>query len=152
MDFKKLFGPLTISLSIAVLFCAGIQVAKSQDSAGTWKDSATGLTWTVEDNGNDLGWGQANNYCENLNLGGQTDWRLPTLDELKGIYDAKLSKPFKAKGPIKLTSANVWSGSRNNSGDAWSFNFGFGGSSVAPTGGACGTVGHALCVRGSGSK
>jgi hypothetical protein len=152
MRLKRLFGLLTISLSTMILLYTGIRVAKGQDSAGTWKDSETVLIWTVEDNGNDLGWNQAFNYCENLTLEGQTDWRLPTLDELKGIYDAKLSKPYKAKGPIKLTSANIWSGSRNNSGDAWSFNFGFGGSSVAPTAGACGTVGRALCVRGSASK
>jgi hypothetical protein len=135
-----------------VLLWVGIPVAKGQDAAKVWKDSGTGLIWTVEDNGNDVGWSQAFNYCQSLNLEGHTDWRLPTLDELKGLYQAGPSKQYKAKGPIKLTSANIWSGSRNNSGDAWIFNFGFGGASVAPTGGACGTVGHALCTRGPEGK
>jgi hypothetical protein len=152
MYLKKLFDHLAISLSVMILLYAGIQVAKGQDSGEIWKDSETGLIWTVEDNGSDLGWNQAYNYCENLTLAGHTDWRLPTLDELKGLYDRKLSKQYKAKGPIKLTSANLWSGSRNKIGDAWSFNFGFGGESVAPTSGACGTTGRALCTCGTGSK
>jgi formylglycine-generating enzyme required for sulfatase activity len=152
MYLKRFFDRLTISLSVMVLLYTGIQVAKGQDSAKIWKDSKTGLLWTVEDNGNDLSWNQANNYCESLTLGGHTDWRLPTIDELEGLYDGKLSKQYKASGPIDLTGASVWSGTRNATGDAWSFNFGFGGKSVAPTGGACGTVGRALCTCGSGSK
>ena len=152
MYLKRLFDHLTVCLSIMILLYTGIRMAKAQDSADIWKDSETGLIWTVEDNGNDLGWNQANNYCENLTLGGHKDWRLPTIDELEGLYDGKLSKEYKAKSPIKLTGANLWSGTRNSGGDAWSFNFGFGGKSVAPTGGACGTAGRALCVRGPESK
>ena len=152
MYLKKLFDHLTISLSMIILLYAGIQVAKGQESAEIWKDSATGLIWTVEDNGSDLSWNQAYSYCDSLTLGGHTDWRLPTIDELKGLYSANLSKQYKAKGPIKLTSANLWSGSRNSSGDAWTFNFGFGGTGVAPTAGACGTSGRALCTCGSGSE
>ncbi len=30
-------------------------------------------------------WGDANDYCENLELGKKDDWRLPTLNELKSI-------------------------------------------------------------------
>jgi hypothetical protein len=152
MYLKRFFDHLTMFLSVMILLYTGIQIAKGQDSAETWKDSETGLIWTVEDNGNDFGWNQANNYCESLTLGGHTDWRLPTIDELEALYDGKLSKQYKAKGPIKLTGANLWSGTRNNNGDAWSFNFGFGGKSVAPTGGACGTAGRALCTCSSGSK
>jgi hypothetical protein len=135
-----------------ILLYTGVQVAVSQDSAKIWKDGKTGLIWTIEDNGNDLGWNQAKNYCESLTLGGHTDWRLPTIDELKDLYDGSLPKQYKAKEPIKLTGGNLWSGSRNSSGDAWSFNFGYGGTSVAPTGGACGTAGRALCTCGSGGE
>ena len=153
MYLKRLFDRLAISLSLVILLYTGIQVAIGQDSAEIWEDSETGLSWTVADNGSDISWGQDNNYCESLTLEGHTDWRLATLDELKGLYDRSLSKQYKAKGPINLTGANVWSGTRNNYGDAWSFNFGFGGTSLAPTGGGgCTSTGRALCTCGSGSE
>ena len=137
-------------MALVVILYAGLQVAISQDSAGTWKDDASGLTWTVKDNGTDVSWDQANAYCENLQLAGQADWRLPTLDELKTLYDRSLKKQYKAKEPIGLDSANVWSGTKNRSGDAWSLNFFNGGTSMSPTRGGCGTSGRALCVLGSG--
>lgn len=152
MSLKRFFGFSAIALSMGILLYAGIQVAVGQDSAQVWKDDSTGLMWAVDDNGADSGWNQARNYCESLSLEGHTDWRLPTLDELKNLYDPSLKKQFKAKGPIKLTGADIWSSSRNDYGDAWSFNFGFGGTSLAPTGGACGTVGRALCTRGPEKK
>jgi hypothetical protein len=151
MCLKKFFGRLAISSCIMILFCTGIQVGISQDSDEVWEDSETGLMWTVEDNGSDLNWSQSQNYCESLTLGGYTDWRLPTLEELENLYDANASKQYKAKGPINLKAASLWSGTRNNSGDAWSFNFGYGGTTLSPTGG-CGAVGRALCTRGSASE
>jgi len=38
-------------------------------------------------NGTVGSWDEANNYCGNLVLGNQNDWRLPTLPELKKIRD-----------------------------------------------------------------
>lgn len=32
------------------------------------------------------GWNDARMYCFALNIGGKTGWRLPTIDELDGIY------------------------------------------------------------------
>jgi hypothetical protein len=34
-----------------------------------------------------LNWTSANNLCENSTVGGYTDWRLPTIDELTTIYN-----------------------------------------------------------------
>ena len=150
MFLKKCLGRLTISLILMTILCAGVQVAVSQDSNGVWEDSTNGLSWTVKDNGSDVNWGQANNYCENLTLEGQTDWRLPTIDELKTLYDRSLKKQYKVKDPIQLDAATVWSGSMNSSGDAWSLNFFNGGSSMSPTRGGCNSSGRALCVRKSG--
>jgi len=152
MYLKKLFDRLGISLFIIVLLYTGIRMAKSQDSAEIWKDSETGLIWTVEDNGSNFNWNQANAYCENLTLGGHTDWRLPTIDELKLLYDKSLSKQYKVKGPINLKDPGIWSGTTNNSGDAWSFNFGHGGSALSPAGGPCATLAHALCTCEAGSE
>lgn len=150
MFLRKCFIQSAISLIITVLLIACAHVAISQDSEGTWKDSTTGLLWTVKDNGSDLSWNQGKDYCENLTLGGFADWRLPTKDELKALYDRSLSKQYKVKDPIELGAASMWSGSTNNSGDAWSFNFFNGGTSLSPTRGGCGTAARALCVCQSG--
>ena len=146
---KRCFNRLAMSLILMILLYPGAQLVMCQDSAGTWKDGATGLTWSVKDNGSDTNWVQASNYCKNLALGGQTDWRLPTLKELATIYDKSLSKELKAKNPIELKGENVWAES-TDSGNAWMFSFLNGSTSLLPTGGGCGGTGRALCVRQSG--
>ena len=153
MSLKRFFDRRVLSLFIIILLYAGIQIAVSQDSAEVWEDSSTGLLWTVNDNGSDINWNQANTYCEGLTLGGHTDWRLATRDELEGLYDRSLKKQYKAKGPINLQSANVWSGSKNDLGDSWILNFGYGGASISSGGGGgCGAVGRALCTCQAGKK
>ena len=51
-------------------------------------DPSTEITWSslLDDDG-DYGveWEEAFAYCENLEEGGLTDWRLPTIDELKTV-------------------------------------------------------------------
>ncbi len=54
---------------------------------GTVKDTKTDLMWASKDNGEDINWKDAKRYCENYRGGGYTDWRMPTLDELTGLYD-----------------------------------------------------------------
>jgi hypothetical protein len=56
---------------------------------GVVTDSRTGLQWAARDNGKSIDWWNAKSYCENYTGGGYTDWRLPTLDELDGLYDSK---------------------------------------------------------------
>jgi hypothetical protein len=54
---------------------------------GTITDNATGLTWQKADSGRGMNWSQALAYAENLDLAGQTDWRLPNAKELQSIVD-----------------------------------------------------------------
>jgi hypothetical protein len=69
---------------------------------GVVLDRATGLKWMKMDSGdsrlksqlygfdkNDgsLNWGEALQFCENLNYAGQSDWRLPNAKELQSIVD-----------------------------------------------------------------
>ncbi len=56
---------------------------------GTVRDTETGLMWAAKDNGEDLDWYDAKKYCKNYTGGGYADWRLPTLDELEGLYKTK---------------------------------------------------------------
>ena len=146
---KRWFRRLAMLPILAVLLYAGTQLVLSQDSAKTYKDDATGLLWAAKDNGSDVNWNQANNYCRNLSLEGQRDWRLPTTKELKTVYDKKEKKLFKSKAPIELTSEIVWA-EPTGSGEAWAVNFLNGSTSLLPTMGGCSSTGRALCVRGSG--
>src|SRR5271157_3353252 len=59
---------------------------------GTVLDTRTNLMWAAKDNGSDIEWQDAKFYCENYRGGGYKDWRMPTLDELEGLYDAKKSR------------------------------------------------------------
>ena len=91
---------------------------------GTWIDPATNLMWAKQDNGSDTEWSRANKYCSNLSLGGYSNWRLPTIDELAGIYDlTQTVNGWHIKGGIKL-SGWAWSSTKGNAkGEAWFFGF-----------------------------
>ncbi len=58
---------------------------------GTISDPDSGLMWAQKDSYADLNrclnWHESNDYVRELKVGGHTDWRLPTLKELAGIYD-----------------------------------------------------------------
>lgn len=59
------------ALVLAALLCGSAQMVLGQAASGeTWKDSATGLTWAVKDNGRDVNAGQARDFCSNLRVGG----------------------------------------------------------------------------------
>jgi hypothetical protein len=85
----------------------------SGDSGGTppginpipWKDQATGLQWTRQDNGSDITWDGAVDYCKNLRLGEYSGWRLPEIDELKTLFDPSANVP-PAKRP-ELEGMNI---------------------------------------------
>ena len=62
---------------------------------GTITDSETNLMWTRKDSHADLGkcidWNDSKSYVKGLNTGGYRDWRLPTVKELKAIYEKSKS-------------------------------------------------------------
>jgi hypothetical protein len=51
------------------------------------EDGRTGLQWTRRDNGREIDWHEAVRYCEDKH----SRWRLPSLAELKAIYDRSIS-------------------------------------------------------------
>jgi len=50
-------------------------------------DYNTGITWQRQDDGNTRTWSEAVNYCDNLDLSGYSDWRLPAKKELMSIVN-----------------------------------------------------------------
>jgi hypothetical protein len=100
---------------------------------GTVLDKRTNLMWAATDNGEDVNWQAASRYCENYRGGGYADWRMPTPDELTGLYDG--SKSYKASQRnydvyltelIQLSASFVWSSETGDNFSADYFAFGKG--------------------------
>ena len=143
----------------------GRKLAIETQARGYWPDPSTGLTWAAKDNGKDLSWKSAIKYCRNLRLAGYSDWRLPSVLELQGIYDKAAFAPglgvheikpttWHVKGNLFLT-ADEWSSNQipddrgKPSGYVYYFDFNSGKPNEDPTGWPYGySYRHALCVRG----
>jgi formylglycine-generating enzyme required for sulfatase activity len=111
-----------------------------------WSDLSTRLMWALEDNGTNINWYDAAEYCQKSSLGGYSDWRMPTIDELANIYDkSQRDGAYYIKGGIHLTMCCVWSSSKSSDG-AW--NFGFGNGERYSNGLYYPRDVRALCVRG----
>jgi hypothetical protein len=86
---------------------------------GAARDARTGLEWTSDDRGVDLLWHDAEAYCSHLAIRGLADWRLPAIEELRGIYDENASQPCgkdrhcRLDPAIQLTAPYVWTGTEN---------------------------------------
>jgi len=112
-----------------------------------WTDPSSKLSWTLSDNGSGLSWRQAQRYCLESSAGSFHDWRLPSVDELQGIFDpnAKNDTGFHVRGPLKL-SGWQWSATPGQQpGEAWAFDFGDGGRASVAAGDS--GLNRALCVR-----
>ncbi len=72
-----------VLLLVWMLFCC-IDALAGADTVFT--DAETGLMWQTSDNGSDISWPAAKDYCEQLEYAGFTDWRMPTQGELATLY------------------------------------------------------------------
>jgi hypothetical protein len=75
---------------------------------GTVLDTRTGLMWAAQDNGSDINWRGAKGYCGNYRGGGFKDWRMPTQDELAGLYDKAKSVKSSACGDTVHLTELIW--------------------------------------------
>jgi hypothetical protein len=132
-----------------------------------WTDPATHLMWTSRDLDVDQTWSMAKYWCDSLRWNGRAEWRLPTIDELNGIFDIEVpARPlvfegrhfdYHIKGGIILTGRE-WSSTlarmnRDRPGPlppagALTFNFTVGEQVAFPLSDDQGN--RALCVRPSG--
>lgn len=114
-------------------------------------DNKTGLEWQ-DNEASRKTWGNAIKYCENLELGGYDDWRLPNINELNSLLDESRANPnlspiFKYCGTIGFTkywSSTVYKGFIR---DAWIVNFRYGDQLGANR--REHTVAYVRCVRGN---
>lgn len=61
---------------------------------GTIIDNVTDLVWSQDISAASMTWEEAGDYCENLELGGYDDWRLPTVKELWSLRNFSEGWPW----------------------------------------------------------
>jgi hypothetical protein len=59
---------------------------------GTIIDNKTKLIWQKKEQGK-MRWESANEFCKQSKLAGETDWRLPTKDELLSLTERSMFNP-----------------------------------------------------------
>ena len=81
---------------------------------GTVTDNVTGLGWQKADDDVKRNWEDALAYCEDLELTGRTDWRLPDIKELRSIVDNTRYDPSIDTAYFPGTASSYyWSSSTN---------------------------------------
>lgn len=83
-------------------------------------DTKTMLMWPLGDNGKNVSWFEAKQYCENFKGGEYDDWRMPTYDELRTLYDEDTVRivrkiPVYFVKQIRLTNIMIWASDDKNS-------------------------------------
>ena len=97
---------------------------------GTVTDLITGFMWQQYASNDEMIWRTALSTCEDLNLAGFSNWRLPNWNELKSLVDYSQRNPAIDAGvfPDAITSASCWSSTslKYDASQAWVENFLYG--------------------------
>jgi hypothetical protein len=90
-------------------------------------DNQLNLIWTVENvGGQRFDWEGAKEAVSKLDLGGHTDWRLPTVEELFFLADRTKYNPAIDTDAFPVTeSAFYWSGTADASSSDYAWDVGF---------------------------
>jgi hypothetical protein len=72
------------------------------------KDSVTGLVWQIEPEKKVKTQAEAVTYCDELQLGGQTDWRLPTRLEFVSLLDLGMGSGYALPAQIPLAATGTY--------------------------------------------
>ena len=126
MDNKKKSIGVKYFLFFAFIFLLTVRLSANFSKSGdVVTDNATGLMWqdNNETNSTTYTWQEAIDYCEALNLGGDSDWRVPNINELKTIIDRSKTQPAIVDG-FEYVGVNnhyiYWSSTTFNNGEqAW---------------------------------
>jgi len=106
------------------------KLARWQRSNEIVTDTQLGLMWQDDSEAKSTkkSWKNAKSYCKNLSLGGYSDWRLPSYEELLTIVDYDRYDPVIMPSFQNVTSSNYWSSSEDVSDAkyAWVVYFGYG--------------------------
>ena len=114
MFYKYICGLLTMALSTHA-WCAVLE----DNGDGTVTDSKTGSTWQQVDDDTLRNWEEAQSYCADLDLGGKTDWRLPTPTELASIVVYQGVNPTIDETLFPSTKASGYWSETSMAGNGW---------------------------------
>ena len=112
--------------SILILFVAvGVLNAKfiRDDIKEVVLDTKTNLIWQDDGNAktNSLNWSEAITYCEDLSLGGYSDWHLPNFNELYYLANREKFNPAMDSGFNNVSTSSYWTSTTYayDSSNAW---------------------------------
>lgn len=88
-------------------YAKGTPSAFQDNGDGTVTDSTTGLTWEQEPSPDNFTWTQAIVYCDELELAGHDDWRMPSAKELFSISNFSTGWPYVDTQYFSLTSERL---------------------------------------------
>jgi hypothetical protein len=118
----------------------------------TVADALTGLVWQRAiplqgDGATAVRWAEAGGVCAELQLGGHTDWRLPTRVELSSLLDLSVRPTVDPEAFADAPTGDFWSGTpvAGEADSRWTVNFTRGSILPTETGTALASV---RCVRG----
>ncbi len=69
-----------------------------------------GVEWALATNGENITWPEAVEYCSSLTLAGHSDWRLPTMAELKSLHEPGATGGEGIRDPFSIDDCCLWSG------------------------------------------
>jgi len=105
-----------------------------QDNTNCVRDNLTGLIWARNANLNSTNtWSNQIEFCESLDYGGQTDWRLPNIREIQSLFDFGRYNPALPTGHpfANVQNNNYWTGTSDPAFfDTYATRTHFGGGSV----------------------
>lgn len=94
-------------------------------SDGVLEQAHSGLQWRQRDNGRDVSWQEARDYCGSLSVAGG-GWQLPTASELQSLYDPNDSATASCGGStckvsalFELSSPYYWTNNEAGGDSAW---------------------------------
>ena len=129
----KVSAKKILLLAVIIVLCELCMVSAAslnrlvKNGDQTITDTKTGLMWAAKDNGIPINWHNAISYCQNFKGGGNTDWRMPTLDERAGLYDPKEKNKngYHINKLIRTTASTCWAAETNDN-LAGRYNFKYG--------------------------
>lgn len=104
---------------------SGLARSYTRDVNDTVTENTTKLIWQDDTTPASMTWDSAITYCQNLTLGGHTDWRLPDIKELQTLVDNSKSDPSMDSIFQNTISSYYWSITSYValSSNAWSVHF-----------------------------
>ena len=107
---------VALFLVLSTVVAVGADGRFVDNGDGTVTDTRTGLMWAQTDNMGHISWKDAKLYCENIILSQYNNWRMPTIEELKTLFDGSLDgheticgQNVKSTPQIELSCGFVWS-------------------------------------------